>query len=270
MVESSDAKESVYTPSENEKKLLMRHLGDEAVVDPGYLLNVLLSRDDANKRKEIVSDIEYDFQLALQKGEYFFGNAVINFYVNREPEAGELFLNFRAIAISKLTINDAQIEAGAVFKNQRIRLDKPHIVSGWNTVQLRYMAKYGTTSVALHTYTDKADGLQYLYSQFEAYHCHKVFPVFDQPNLKAKMSLAVTLPAEWNAASNGIERRYNDAKTDGRRVLERHGIQWFLDIYDGDVAVSEFEQTPKISCYLYAICAGPYHVFSDTDPMYVP
>lgn len=143
---------------------------------------------------------------------------------------------------------------------------------GWNTVQLRYMSKYGTTSVGLHTYTDKADNLQYLYSQFEAFHCLKVFPVFDQPNLKAKMTLNVTTPVEWNAASNGIERRYANANKEGRKILERHGIQWFLDFYDdvNAVAVSEFEQTPRISCYLYAICAGPYHVFSDSDPMYVP
>ena len=36
------------------------------------------------------------------------------------------------------------------------------------------------------------------------------------------------------------------------------------------MSVLEFEQTPRISPYLYAICAGPYKVFEDYDPMYVP
>jgi aminopeptidase N len=31
-----------------------------------------------------------------------------------------------------------------------------------------------------------------------------------------------------------------------------------------------FEETPRISTYLFAICAGPYHVFEDLDPMHVP
>jgi hypothetical protein len=54
--------------------------------------------------------------------------------------------------------------------------------------------------------------------------------------------------------------------------LERHGIEWFLDFYEDAtaVSVSEFEQTPRISTYLYAICAGPYAVYRDDDSMYVP
>ena len=49
-------------------------------------------------------------------------------------------------------------------------------------------------------------------------------------------------------------------------------MQWFLDFYekDTDVSIVQFEQTPIISTYLYAICAGPYRVFEDFDPMFVP
>ena len=45
-----------------------------------------------------------------------------------------------------------------------------------------------------------------------------------------------------------------------------------LDFYDKgtELSIFDFEQTPKISTYLYAICAGPYKVFVDEDPMYVP
>lgn len=82
-----------------------------------------------------------------------------------------------------------------------------------------------------------------MYSQFEAFHCFRVFPCFDQPNLKAKMTLTVTCPKTWQAASNGIEKRYENAAAEGRRVLERHGIEWFLDFYDdlNSVSVCEFE-----------------------------
>ena len=86
------------------------------------------------------------------------------------------------------------------------------------------------------------------------------------------MTLTVCVPRSWQAVSNGIEKRYENAAAEGRRVLERHGIEWFLDWYEdlNGVALCEFEQTPKISTYLYAICAGPYKVFADYDPMYVP
>ena len=142
MVESSDAKEGVFGPTEAEKKLMLKHLGESFSVDSGYKASVLLSKIEAERRKEIVSDIEYDFQLALQKGEYYLGNAVINFYVNRDPAEGELFLNSNALAVSHLTINDKAADAAVAFKNQRIALEKPLIGLGWNTVQLRYLSKY--------------------------------------------------------------------------------------------------------------------------------
>jgi aminopeptidase N len=52
--------------------------------------------------------------------------------------------------------------------------------------------------------------------------------------------------------------------------MERHGIEDFLTFYEspGQVAIYEFEQTPKISTYLYAICAGNFEVFCDSDGMY--
>lgn len=55
-------------------------------------------------------------------------------------------------------------------------------------------------------------------------------------------------------------------------VIERNKIDWFLDFYGNNepFTVNEFEQTPRISTYLYAICAGPYRVFEDFDSMYVP
>jgi len=86
------------------------------------------------------------------------------------------------------------------------------------------------------------------------------------------MSLTVTCPEFWKAVSNSIETCYPSAKTAGKKVLERHGIEWFLDFYEDadNVTLYEYEQTPRISPYLYAICAGPYTVFEDFDPMYVP
>ena len=154
MVESSDAKEGVFGPTEIEKKYMFTYLGEDAVVDPGFKGSFLLSKVEAEQREKIISDIEYDFQLALKKGEYYLGNAVINFYVNKMPEQGELFLNCNALAISRLTINDKLGTITDVFKNQRIALETPHVELGWNTVQLSYMSSYSKNCVGLHTYLD--------------------------------------------------------------------------------------------------------------------
>ena len=144
------------------------------------------------------------------------------------------------------------------------------MVVGWNTVSLRYLNLYNTNRVGLHSYVDSSDNEQYLYSQFESFHCFRVFPVFDQPDLKAKMTLTVTCPEDWSAVGNAIEQRFKFHE--GSRVLERHNIRSFKDFYDDEnkVAITSFEQTSKISCYLYAICAGNYKVYEDYDPMHTP
>jgi len=54
----------------------------------------------------LVQEIEYDFQLALNKGDYYLGNAVINFYLKGAPNNGELFLDLQAMAVAELQINE--------------------------------------------------------------------------------------------------------------------------------------------------------------------
>jgi aminopeptidase N len=86
------------------------------------------------------------------------------------------------------------------------------------------------------------------------------------------MTLSVTCPNKWRTISNGQEIRYENALQEGKRVLEKFDTMWFLEFYDdaSQVSAYEFEQTPKISTYLYAVCAGPYTFFEDYDPMYPP
>ena len=52
---------SVYTPSEAEKLMITRHLGEDAIVDGGYKENVVLKKEEAERRVDLVSNIEYDF-----------------------------------------------------------------------------------------------------------------------------------------------------------------------------------------------------------------
>lgn len=88
------------------------------------------------------------------------------------------------------------------------------------------------------------------------------------------MTLITTCPSDWHAVSNAPEHRYGltEGAENGRHILEHQNIEWFLEFYESesDVVITRFETTPTISTYLYAICAGPYKIFSDTDPMYVP
>ena len=133
---------NVYLPSEIERLLIAKNLGDAPMYDSGYKSTVTLKQEEAQRRFDLVSDIEYDFQLALNIGDYYVGKAVVNFYLDKEPKLAELFLNFNAIAITDLAINDKHFSGTNLFENQKIKLELPNVCLGWNTVQLRYLNAY--------------------------------------------------------------------------------------------------------------------------------
>lgn len=83
-----------YVPSPECRAMIVKHLGDAAILDAGYNKNITLKKSEAERRCELVSEIEYDFQLALNKGQFYMGKAVINFYVKEMPKEGELWLDF--------------------------------------------------------------------------------------------------------------------------------------------------------------------------------
>ena len=77
------------------------------IIDPEYNdTENELTREEAETRADIVSEIEYTFCLALKKGEHYFGQAKIKFYVEKLPDTDEeLFLNCNALAVADLKIN---------------------------------------------------------------------------------------------------------------------------------------------------------------------
>jgi aminopeptidase N len=74
-------------------------------------------------------------------------------------------------------------------------------VVGENHVIVRYRSNYDTDGNGCVSFIDQS-GKQYLYTQFPPYYCHRVFPVFDQPDLKARMKLNVIAPSHWSVISN--------------------------------------------------------------------
>jgi len=84
-----------------------------------------LKETQAHRRREIVSDVEYTYALALNHGEHYLGQAHIKFYVEDLPATDdELFLDSGALAIVDLKVNDHHITDPASFLNHVIRLKR--------------------------------------------------------------------------------------------------------------------------------------------------
>jgi aminopeptidase N len=67
---------------------------------------------------------------------------------------------------------------------------------GKNEIAVWYRNKYNNDGSGCVSFVD-VDTKQYLYTQFEPYYANRVFPLFDQPDLKAKMRLSVLCPKDW-------------------------------------------------------------------------
>ncbi len=108
--------------------------------------------------------------------------------------------------------------------------------------ELRVVADglYMHTGEGLHRFVDPVDGEVYLYSQFEVADARRVFTCFDQPDLKAPLTLTVTAPAHWTVVGVSPTPEPEPAGE--------------------GVATWRFAPTPKLSPYVQAVVAGPYHV----------
>ena len=78
----------------------------------------------------------------------------------------------------------------------KIYLPRSTLKEGQNSVYVQYRNNYDNDGSGCVSFVD-VDGKQYLYTQFEPYMANRVFPLFDQPNLKAKMNLSIHCPSNW-------------------------------------------------------------------------
>ena len=102
---------------------------------------------------------------------------------------------------------------------------------------------YTNTGEGLHRFVDPVDGAVYLYSQFETADAKRLFACFDQPDLKARFTVTVAAPADWQVVSNGATTSTEPGPS--------------------GAVVHRFATTEPMSTYVTALIAGPYHVIRD-------
>jgi aminopeptidase N len=117
------------------------------------------------------------------------------------------------------------------------------VVVGENVIKLDFTSPILTSGSAITRYIDKEDGSEYIYSLFVPSDASTAFPVFDQPDLKARFTVDVKVDKGWKVVSNSILTRF--AK------YECIAGQFCADGYG-------FEETKPISTYVFAFAAGPW------------
>ncbi|MGH8823841.1 MAG: aminopeptidase N [Jiangellaceae bacterium] len=200
-----------------------------------------LTREEARERAAVVAVDSYEIELDLTAGDKTFTSTTTVRFRSAEKGAST-WLDLIAPAVGEVVLNGKKLDALTVFDGNRVRLEG---LRAQNAVRIVADAAYMHTGEGLHRFVDPVDSEVYLYSQFEVADARRVFACFEQPDLKATFAFTVTAPAHWQVVSNSPTPE--PADVDGRPEVKR----W------------EFEATPRISTYVTALVAGPYHVVRD-------
>jgi aminopeptidase N len=193
-----------------------------------------LTREEARERADLISDCSYEVSLDLTRDEETFGCETVIRFRASEP-GSSTFVNFVGRSVDRVLLNGAEVPVEA-FDGTRIRLEG---LAAENELRITATCEFQHTGVGMHRFRDPVDGLVYTYSDAEPFDIHRVYPCFDQPDLKGRFDFSVVAPAGWEVVSN-VEPV--------SRPTQGEAGQW------------TFARTPPMPTYITAIVAGPYHV----------
>jgi aminopeptidase N len=197
-----------------------------------------LTRDEARERAALIAVSSYQVDLDLTGGdETFRATSVIRFTCS-SPGASSTFADLTAPAVRRILLNDSPVPLDA-FNGDRIALTG---LAAENVLVVDAECGYSRSGEGLHRFTDPADGRVYLYSDLETFDAHRVYPCFDQPDMKATFEFTVTAPADWMVVSNLAAES---------SAPEGTAVRW------------RFPVTPLLATYFTAVAAGPYYVVRD-------
>ncbi|MBL6445595.1 ERAP1-like C-terminal domain-containing protein [Fulvivirga sp. 29W222] len=185
-----------------------------------------ISEELAQHRKSVVDDITYElhFDIPRTKDNAIHSTAKISFDLKNTRD--DLILDFNADPerLKVIHVNDEAVD---------IRWEKEHIVIPANFLKKRNVVdiQFDAGEQSLNRHED------YLYTLFVPDRASTCFPLFDQPDLKARYKLSLTVPSEWKAVANGnvVSQKNVEAKT-----------------------AYMFEETPLISSYLFSFVVGNF------------
>ena len=197
-----------------------------------------LTRTEAVERRDLVDATSYDVSIDLTTSPETFRTVTRVEFTG--TEGATTFIDAITDTVHAVKLNGVDLDPAEVTDGVRITL--PNLAAN-NELIVEADMRYMNTGEGLHRAVDPADGEVYLYSQFEVPDARRMYPCFEQPDLKAVFTFHVTAPENWAVISNQPTPE-PEPLGDGK-------------------AVWHFGQTPKMSTYITALVAGPYVSWHD-------
>ncbi|NNN37213.1 aminopeptidase N, partial [Streptomyces sp. S3(2020)] len=189
----------------------------------------VLTRDEAQTRAKLLDVHRYTIDLDLTTGDDTFDSRTVIRFTARTD--GDTFVELKAAQLRSVALDGQPLDPETLDGD---RLPLKDLAAGEHELRVDASMRYSRTGEGMHRFTDPTDDETYVYSNLCMDDAPRVFPAFDQPDLKAVFELTVKAPEHWTVLANGITEHLGDGR-------------W------------QAAPTPLISTYLVALAAGPYH-----------
>ncbi len=200
-----------------------------------------ISHDLAEQRKATISDIRYGFSLVVppDAGVPVTGTAEVSFYWH-DPRSRGVVLDFNRAEerVRSVTVNGKSVEPA--YQADHLVIPPAELdADADNRMAIEFVA--GDEALNRNE--------EFLYTLFVPDRAHFSLPVFDQPDLKGRVSWTLSLPDGWAAIANGPET--------GRSAVNE-------DTLSGVAGVNvEFAESEPLPTYLFAFAAGRFQIVRD-------
>jgi aminopeptidase N len=199
-----------------------------------------ITRDECARRAELLQVRGYDLTLDLTAGDRLFRSTSVISFDCAEPGAAS-HADLVAEQVHEITLNGVPINKDQAWADGRIALAG---LERHNQLRVVADCRYSRDGTGLHRFTDPADGRTYTYTKFEPAYARTVFACFEQPDLKAPVTITVRVPSHWTVLSNEpAGRDQPSGASAGQRT-------W------------RYPPTKPLSTYLVAVVAGEYNVLA--------
>ena len=194
----------------------------------------------AAQRRATIRDVRYALALDVTRRDTASGSVTITFTRSqRRADASPTVLDFRGLAVDSLRVNDTAVPITPnVWNRAHLSVSAAMLRAGENRVVVGFRSPIAAAGASIIRTHDATDNQDYLYTLLVPSDANLLFPCFDQPDLKARVSFQLTTPRNWRALANGAP-----VSRDSTAFTVTH----------------RFTETPPLSTYLIAFAAGPWH-----------
>jgi aminopeptidase N len=194
--------------------------------------------DVATRRAAIVKDLRYELALVIPREPKAPITGTMTARFALADASQPLVLDFAPGAANVKSVRVGATDVTATFPQDHIVLPAAALTTGATEVRIEFTA--GDASLNRNP--------EFLYALFVPARAHLAIPVFDQPDVKARWTLTLRYPGDWQAASNGAPGTVDE-----------------IALFDGPASPGSsvtltFAETEPLPTYLFSFVVGDFKV----------